>query len=1003
MSHDTLAGTFIIGAKFDAMTQKSIRFISHPARVGPGPRHADRVLLWQLLLGVLLLFAWGPLAAGQRPNVLVVLVDDMGWSDISPYGGEIHTPTLARLAANGLRFRHFHNEARCSPTRMALLTGLRMQTAGVDPNASLPNLRTDNNATLAELLGNNGYRTYFAGKWHLGALANARDPISRGFQHAFGQGPNADGAGNDYWALGFTYNLVSSNNEITPTNYPPGTFYKTDADADYVLKFLDHHYGKQDGKPFFIYLACNAPHFRLQAPLEYINQYTDVGDTNNPADADVYRYEEGWDLTRQRRYERQLAQGILEEHCRLSPKDYENVGKLDIPAWDSLTQNRRNDLARRMAVYAAMVHKVDENLDRVVRRLEAAGELDNTLIFFFADNGGNSEGGLYGRTAEQNNASPLTGGALEAMGLPEGELLHLGGGWANVNNTPLRFFKHHTHEGGCRTPLIVHWPRGMSNSVVGKWTNERGHAVDIMATVLDATGIPYPATFKGRTLAPLAGTSLRPLLAGGHLAPRDLFIEHENNRAMFRGPWKLVTKSFTQGGDDLPAHQLELYNLDTDPTEMNSVAFYNTALLSNMITAWNAWVDSQPGLDPNRKLTGITVDQSRFAMPAGDELLHDTFNRADAADVDAERGGLSGTLIGMNLAPTNAIYYQGFGSNRTAIVNGRLRMAISSAGMSESGLMINFIDPAIIKAGGFSVELTVTELKSAASEATDRYAGFGVGLTQAEAAAGADIGNPGSFRGRTTLTNGLADFFVELDLTGCVKVWSKGLLLESISVGRTNGTLLAGFALGSGFQTGDPVEVNVFFDGELLDINSADAAKTSRTFTWENTDANYIGLSVRATGYGELENLIIRPFPLRHALSAQHALDSGLWGSNTSREADPDGDGLNTQAEWLWGTDPALADAPLATVALTRDAASQEFRLRHRRLKHEDLFGVAYPIRFTVALSGPMPEWSEISVPASHAIPIGNRPQHEWVERPLPASLTATAAALFFQVGGRLH
>lgn len=228
-----------------------------------------KTIVKRIILHSLVLLLCSPLAAAERPNILVVLVDDMGWSDISPYGGEIHTPTLERLAENGLRFRHFYNEARCAPTRIALMTGLHMQTAGVDPNASLPNLRTDNNATIPELLGGSGYRTYFAGKWHLGTLANARDPISRGFQHAFGQGPNADGAGNDYWALGFTYNLVSSNNEITPTNYPPGTFYKTDADADYVLKFLDHHYAKQDGKPFFIYLACNAPHFRLQAPVEY--------------------------------------------------------------------------------------------------------------------------------------------------------------------------------------------------------------------------------------------------------------------------------------------------------------------------------------------------------------------------------------------------------------------------------------------------------------------------------------------------------------------------------------------------------------------------------------------------------------------------------------------------------------------------------------------------------------------------------------------------------------
>lgn len=951
-----------------------------------------------LLINTVLVLLGGGVWAAERPNVLVILVDDMGWSDIGPYGGEIHTPALERLAANGLRFRHFYNEARCSPTRIALMTGLHMQTAAVDPNASLPNLRTDNNATLPEVLGANGYRTYFAGKWHLGTRANGRDPVSRGFQHAFGQGANADGAGNDYWALGFTYALVSSNNEITPTNYPPGTFYKTDADTDYVLKFLDHHYGKKDGKPFFVYLACNAPHFRLQAPVEYINKYTDVGDTNNPADADIYRYEEGWDLTRQRRFERQLARGVIEPHYRLSPKAYENIGKLDIPDWKTLPQDRRDDLARRMAVYAAMIHKVDENIARILSRLEAAGELDNTLIFFFSDNGGNSEGGLYGRTDDQNNAPPLTGAALAAMGLPGGALLHLGGGWANVNNTPLRFFKHHTHEGGCRTPLIIHWPRGMASGVRGGWTNERGHVVDIMATVLDLAGIPYPATFKGRTLAPLAGTSLRPVLQGGRLAARDLFIEHETNRAMFRGDWKLVTKSFSRGGDDPPAHQLELYNLRTDPTELNSVAYHETTLLSNMVASWNAWVGAQPGLNANRRLAGRGVDSSRFPMPDGTELFCDTFSRADNGDLDAERGGISGTLAGAGLAPLQATYFQGYGSNRMQIVNQRLRMAIGSGGMSENGLMINFVGPAIVKAGGFSVELTVNELNSTRSEALDRYAGFGVGLTRAEAAGGADISKPGSFRGREDLANGVADFFVELDLAGNVKVWSKGRLLETVPVGRSTGTLLAAFKLQSGFGAGEAVEASVFLDGELLEINRADPERKSRMFTWDNTDANHLGLSVRATGYGELDNLIVRPLPLRHALSAQHALECGLNGSETEEGNDPDNDGLNTFTEWVWGTNPAVADAVLARLQLFYEAGRNQFILGHRQLTNPETRGVSYRIRFSPDVALPRGMWMTTTSTGRNAVPLANSPQHEWVEEPLPLALTAVASSGFCAV-----
>lgn len=957
----------------------------------------NRILFWSLLA-----MSCASLGAAQRPNILVVLVDDMGWSDIGPYGGEIHTPTLSTLATNGLRFRHFYNEARCSPTRIALMTGLHMQSAGVDPNASLPNLRTDNNVTIPELLATNGYRTYFSGKWHLGVRVDGRDPVSRGFQQAFGQGVNADGAGGDYWGDGEVYGFVSSNGEITATNYPPGGFYKTDANTDYVLKYLDHHFGKHDGAPFFIYLAHNAPHFRLQAPLDYINKYTDAGDTNNPADADLYRYEDGWDLTRQRRFARQMTNGVLEAQYRLSPKDYENVGKLDIPDWTALAADRQADLARRMAVYAAMVHKVDESIGRIVARLQAEGALDNTLIFFFSDNGGNSEGGLYGRTGDQNNAAPLTGAALETMGLSGGALLHLGGGWANVNNTPLRFFKHHTHEGGCRTPLIVHWPNGMPGQVKGKWTNERGHAIDIMATILDLTGIPYPAEFEGHPVLPLAGTSLLPALRGGRLAARDLFIEHERNRAMFRGKYKLVSKSFTQGGDDLSAHELELYNLETDPTELNTLGFYDTALMSNMITSWNAWTASLPGLNTNRAVSPISVDASQFAMPSGNELFYDTFSRPDALDVDAAREGMSGTLAGMGLAPVNSVYFQGFGSNRTRIVNQRLRMAISSAGMSENGLMINFVGPEITKAGGFSVEVTITEINSVTSEPADRYAGFGVGLNGAEAAAGADISNPNSFRGRADLTNGLADFFVDLDLAGNVKVWSKGHLLETVPVGKTSGTVLASFRLASGFAAGGAVEARVFFDGVLLDINSADASSTSRTFTWDNTDANYLGLSVRATGYGELDNLIVRPLPLRNALSALHLLRSGLSGSESDLTSDPDLDGLDGFAEWLWGANPTVPDLALTSVSLAHHVATHQFILSHRRLAHADLLGVDYPIRATADLSLPRQSWIETTTTTIGATPLPDDARYEWVERALPRSLTDPVSALFFAAGGYL-
>jgi len=532
--------------------------------------------LLYLLIFMLLCLSAGK-AVPTRPNILVVLVDDMGWADIASYGGEIYTPTLDTLAANGLRFRHFHNEARCSPTRNALMTGLHMQTASVDPNKSLPAMRTDNNVTIPELLGTLGYRTYFTGKWHLGNT-EAQSPTSRGFQQAYGNGAIAAGAGGGlYWDTNL-YGFVSSDGEVSPIVYdgsdPDATmpYYKVDAITDYLMKYFDHHYGKGDDTPFFVYLAYNAPHFRLQARKEIIDLYTDIGqDPATTNDVDIYRYEDGWDLTRQRRYERQLADGVIGPHYPLSPKGYQPKNGPEIPAWESLTPDQKNDLSRRMATYAAMVHHVDLNLARVVSRIQAEGELDNTLIFFFGDNGGNYEGGVFGKTADgtvYTNDFPLTGDRLAEMGQDGEPLLHLGGAWANVNNTPLRFFKHHTHEGGCRTPMIIHWPDGIADSMEGQWTDERGHTIDIMATIVDVTGVSYPTNFEAHPVEPLQGTSLLPVLQDDTLADRDLFIEHEKNRAMFRGKWKMVTKSFSFGSTDLPAHTLELYNMETDPVEM---------------------------------------------------------------------------------------------------------------------------------------------------------------------------------------------------------------------------------------------------------------------------------------------------------------------------------------------------------------------------------------------------------------------------------------------------
>jgi len=529
-----------------------------------------------------------PLTAGyaqvqeSKPNIILILVDDLGWSDFGCYGSEIRTPEIDSLAQNGLRYRQFYNTARSSPSRCSILTGLYAQQVAVNPGASLPNLRTDNNITIAELLKDNGYRTYMAGKWHLGTTDVKRDPVSRGFQHVFGMGPNADGDNANFWDISL-YGLKSENNEITWDNYEGRRFHQTDAIGDYTVKFIDHSIGKGDGKPFFIYMAFNAPHFPISGPAEIADKYTDVADPN-PGDEDYYHYEDGWDKTRAYRFQKQKELGVIDENYELSPRSDAIVpANTPIPAWNTLDNTRKNDLARRMAVYAAAITQIDNNVKKVVDELKATNQLDNTLILILSDNGGNYEGNLYGNPNPRQLSDLYTMG--QANDPPSFPRMNLGGGWANVANTPFRLYKHFAHEGGIRTPGIIFYPGKISNP--GSWVDQPAHIIDVMATIVDVTGSTYPEKYNSHVVLPMEGKSLKPQFTGNTIPERSLFVEHESNRAIFDGDYKLVTKNFALSDGSSPANQLELYDIKKDPCELHNLASELPDKLKDMVAKWN--------------------------------------------------------------------------------------------------------------------------------------------------------------------------------------------------------------------------------------------------------------------------------------------------------------------------------------------------------------------------------------------------------------------------------
>ena len=511
----------------------------------------------------------------KKPNILVILADDLGFSDLGCYGGEINTPTLNNLAENGVQFTQFYNSARCCPSRASLLTGLYPHQAGigsfVGPDRGVPGYAghlTPNAMTIAEVLKSAGYRSFAAGKWHV----NHPEPTQRGFEEFYGF---LDDYGVDCWEPKWMKRYPEGRPE---RKYKDGEFFATNAITDYALDWLDSA-RTTPNNPWFMYVAYQAPHFPLQAPKEDIETYKNT-------------YTVGWDTIRARRYNRMKEMGIIAENTKLSerslipiPRIAERNGVpgdgIHNPAWNILPDDRKADLARRMAVFAAMVDNMDQNIGRIIANLKANGELENTLIMFMSDNGSCAEWDPYGfeypnyndRVAGGTPGHPNvlhTGESLEKLGGPDGPLFSFGSGWANSGNTPFTLYKQFVHEGGISSPLIVYWPAKIKEHKL--FTEKYAHITDIMATCVDVAGAKYPAQYNEHAITPMEGVSLFKTLNGDVPEERVLTFEHSGNPAIRIGDWKLVALSAMAKTGFKEDTKFQLYNIREDRSETNDLA-----------------------------------------------------------------------------------------------------------------------------------------------------------------------------------------------------------------------------------------------------------------------------------------------------------------------------------------------------------------------------------------------------------------------------------------------
>ncbi len=497
--------------------------------------------------------------AMERPNIVLIMADDMGFSDIGCYGSEIHTPNIDRLAQEGIRFTRMYNNAWCSPSRASLLTGLYPQQAGMGvlagpkpgPEGPYQGYLNRNCVTLAEVLRQAGYHTALSGKWHLGEY-KPHWPTDRGFDHYFGL---ISGAANY-----FDINKTKGGSVIRhmalddqPYNPPKEGFYMTDAITNYAVKTLNDQ--KDEKQPFFLYVAYTAPHWPLHALPEDIAKYKD-------------HYNMGWDSLRIKRFNKQIQTGILDKNSKLSPRDPE------VEAWDTLPDTRKKEMAEKMAVYAAQIDRMDQGIGQILDKINSTGKKENTIVIFLSDNGGCAETGIWGFD-RRNNALP-PGGVDSYMSY--------GQSWANASNTPFRYFKKWLHEGGIATPLIIRWPASIAKEREGKIVKQVGHLVDIMPTICELTGANYPKQFNGKTILPLEGQSLVPQIKKGQTVPhKPLYWSLNGHKAILLGDYKLEATS-----DESP---WELYDIKNDRSELNDLAGNNAGKVKLMSDMWKKWAD----------------------------------------------------------------------------------------------------------------------------------------------------------------------------------------------------------------------------------------------------------------------------------------------------------------------------------------------------------------------------------------------------------------------------